>query len=186
MIPCERFKDTIFNLLDDELDTHQRHDLEKHLKSCSSCSQLLDRCRLLKGQLQNLSQLSTSETFHLLLRERIRRELSGRRRRGLLFPSPIVRSWIPAVTVALLLITVGILLRDRESFVVPGNKSKMAEMRINTSPAGENVEYVRDNYTDGVSLSRDDSKRNQIQERDSLLLQQETEIVRPHLTPVSF
>ena len=37
MTPCERYKDYIFNLLDDELDIRRRGELENHLKSCSSC-----------------------------------------------------------------------------------------------------------------------------------------------------
>ena len=186
MTPCERYKDYIFNLLDDELDIHRRGELENHLKSCSSCLHFLDRCRLLRRRLQNLAQISTSETFHLLLRERIRRELAGKRRRISFLPSPVVRGWIPAAAVVILLLTVGILLRDQEKSIFPSGRSGIVDTRIEGSPTGETVEYVADDYTGGLSLSRDDSKRNQTEDRDSLRLRPETQRVRPHSTPVSF
>ena len=74
MTPCERFRRNIFDLVDGELDVHQKHELEKHLKSCSCCALFFSQCRQLRKRLQNLPRLAASETFHLLLRERIRRD----------------------------------------------------------------------------------------------------------------
>jgi anti-sigma factor RsiW len=186
MTPCERFRNNIFDLVDDELDVHQKHELEKHLKLCASCSIFLSQCRQLRKRLQTLPRLAASETFHLLLRERIRRELAGKRRTSspLFFSAP--RRWIPAIAVALLLIAIGILLRDQKQIMFQSPQTRIADTNEAGERVKENVRYVIDEYPGGVSLSRDDSKRTPTAVRDSLLLQQETQRVRPHLTPVSF
>ena len=186
MTPCERFRKNIFDLVDGELDVHQKHELEKHLKSCSCCALFFSQCRQLRKRLQNLPRLAASETFHLLLRERIRRELAGKRRTA---PSIFItrsKQWIPAVGVALLLITVGFLLRDQRSIILQSPQNRIAISGESTGFKKENVQYVIDEYPGGVSISRDDSRSEHTEARDSLLLQQDSHRVRPNLTPVSF
>ena len=186
MAPCERFRKYIFDLVDGELDVHQKHDLEKHLKSCSSCSLFLNQCRHLRKQIRNLPRLAASEAFHLLLRERIRRELAGKRRAAASIFISTSKRWIPAIGVALLLLTVGFLLRDQRQLMFQSPQNHVAV--TNKSPAlrEENVQYVIDEYPGGVSLSRDDSRSGHTEARDSLLHQPESRRVRPNLTPVSF
>ena len=80
MNPCERFKESIFDLVDDELDILRRKELERHLKACTLCSRFLEQIRSLRSQCKQLSSVSISEEFHIPLRERIRRENAGKRK----------------------------------------------------------------------------------------------------------
>lgn len=189
MIPCQRFRQMIFDLFDGELDILRKKELNSHLKECSECDQFLSKLRLLQSHLRRLTQLKTSEGFHLLLRERIRREIAGKRRITIRSFSPPTR-WIPAFGLIVLVIIVGSwLVVQRTSLFRPSG----SEMRVSQSSRlrGEDfdghVDYVIDDFPYRISVSRvDDERGTGFIDRDSLILPDTLERVQSRVTPVSF
>lgn len=189
MNPCQSFKDLIMKHFDGELDIHRKKDLEKHLDDCCHCSETIHQLRALRSEIRNLTPVECSEDFHVLLRERIRRDLARKRKetRSTVF---ITRRLIPAIgAVAVVALMSVWLLDDDPSALRPAGN--LTELNQPGSPSGESfdgpVEYVIDEYPSRLSVSRDDRAENaRDTDRDSLRQTRPAEDVRGRMTPVSF
>jgi len=160
MKPCQQFKDPLVHYFDDELDTHQKRELEAHLKICPQCERFLNRIRQLHSHLKELPTLKTSENFHILVRERIRRETA--RSQGRHASSQTwARRLVPAFGVVTVLTVVGLWLRDNQTVIHnPTNSSQGRSMAAQPSGEGsdDQVQYVIDEYPDRLSVSRESSE----------------------------
>lgn len=189
MTPCQRFRQLIFDLFDGELDILRKKELNSHLKECSQCAQFLSKLRLLRSHLRGLTPVRTSDSFHLLLRERIRREIAGKRR--ITVPSfSLPTRWIPAFGLVLLVIIIGswIMVRRTSLFKPSGSEMRVTQSsRLRGEDFHGHVDYVIDDFPNRVSVSRVDNERGtRFIDRDSLILPDTLEGVRPRVTPVSF
>ncbi len=189
MNPCQSFKDHIMKYFDDELDIHRKRELERHLDDCCHCSDTIRQLRALRSHMRDLTQLECSEEFHVLLRERIRRDLS-RDRKGVRSSIFVTRRLIPAMGVAAVVtfMSIWMLDNDRSPLRPVGN---LAETNRPASPVGESfdgpIEYVIDEYPSRLSVSRDDRSDNSRRtDRDSLRQTRPAEDIRGRMTPVSF
>ncbi len=188
MKPCQRFKESIFQLFDETLDIRGRKELEHHLKTCAPCSRFLDRMRSLRSHLRALPPIEVSENFHILVRERIRRDMA--RTGGRHSTVSISRRLIPVFGLTVLLVMVSIWTLDRRSIPVNTLGNPIGEYR-SASPHNRGfdgqIQYVIDEYPNTISVSRQDIGR--IPRRtpgDSVLLNENVDRLRNRLTPVSF
>ncbi len=188
MTPCQRFKDTLFDLLDHEIDPQRKKQLQNHIGSCPACARLLHRLQVLRSCLLHLQPVQASDTFQLLLRERLRREMKRGYKRSAIAPSGVVR-WIPAVGLAAAMVVIGLMLRDRDGNQAapsPPFKSLPVASGI-MDPFRGQVQYVIGDYPQRISISRDDSKpRTTTMGEDTLNSSRDIVRTRPHVTPVSF
>jgi hypothetical protein len=190
MKPCQRFKESIMQHFDENLDTVGRKELEHHLKVCTSCNRYMNQIRLLRSHLRELTPIEASENFHILLRERIRRDLarSGRRHVKPLF----TRRLIPAFGLTVVLVTVGIWFLDQRSIPIgtPGTSDSLSEYQPDSSLRSRfdgQIQYVIDDYPNPISVSRqDDARVPKLATEDSVLLKENRERYRSRMTPVSF
>jgi anti-sigma factor RsiW len=189
MDPCQRYRESMFDFVDSELDTLRKKELKLHLDECPECAHFLNRVRLLKLQLKKLPEVKASEGFHFLLRENIRRELAGRRK-TVFASSSLTRRWVPALgfTLVTLIVSFWIVDQNTSLFHARGNE---AEISRSPGPSGGEIEgqvqYVMDDFPSRVSVSRTDNQDGQrIVEDDSLLQRRNGDEVRSRLTKVSF
>ncbi len=187
MNPCQRFRESIFDLVDNELDTLRKRELELHLKGCTLCSRFLEQIRQLRSQCKHLSPVAATEEFNLLLRERIRREMAGKR--GALTPSIAFSArWIPAFGMMLLLMGIGFWILDQKTsfFGASGNQIAVSQIPVSNQDNYEGeMQYVIDDYRDLISASRRIEEEPVINP-DSMLHETEQEYIQNRLTPVSF
>jgi anti-sigma factor RsiW len=190
MPPCKKFRKSLFKFIDDELDVLQKKLVEQHLKECLNCKGFLNQIRSMQSRIKNLSNIQASENFHILLRERIRREMAGKRE---FVPRTYGFSlrWIPAAGLVVLMVISGFWMIDKKTTVL--NKSIIAEATkpspVSSSGSQFNgqVDYVIDDYPapSSVSISRDDRKPSSAAV-DTVYLPQENNGVQAFLTPVDF
>jgi hypothetical protein len=185
MIPCEQFKQKILDFYDGELDVLQKKIVEQHLKGCLKCSRFLNRIRTMRSYLKKLTPVNTPESFYVLLRERIRRELAGRRMSNniLFFPS---WRWIPVFGCFLFLIFAGFLMLDMNTWNHPMRQIQMSQVFSPESSDRNNddskMHYVIDDLS-GSNLDMYSEKDVDIAEQDTIL---NLEKVNIKLTPVYF
>ncbi len=189
MNPCQRFRESIFDLVDNELDILRRKELESHLKTCTSCSRFLEQIRNLRSQCRQLSPVQVSEEFHVLLRERIRREMAGKR--GSFSPSiSFSGRLIPAFGMMLVVICLGFWMLDQKTsfFDTSGNGIVVTQMPLAEQEDFEGeVQYVIDDYRNPVSISRNsEADGAPVAYTDSVLRGLEQDYIQNRLTPVSF
>ncbi|MBN2030556.1 zf-HC2 domain-containing protein [bacterium] len=189
MNPCQRFKESIFDLVDNELDIPRRKELESHLKTCTACTRFLAQIRNLRSQCSQLSRVKVSEEFHILLRERIRREMAGKR--AVFSPSiSFSGRLIPAFGIMVVVICLGFWMLDQKtSFFEPSsNKMTVSQMPLIEQEDFEGeIQYVIDDYRSPVSISRSSEEGETfIAETDSVLRGLEQDYIQNRLTPVSF
>lgn len=70
-IDCEEALRRVFELIDHELDDHEREAMERHLQACKSCFSRADFERRLKGKLGELREgppVSAAERIEKLLK----------------------------------------------------------------------------------------------------------------------
>ena len=186
MNPCQRFRESIFDFVDNELDILRKNELERHLKACTQCSRFLEQIHQLRSQCKQLSPITATEEFHVLLRERIRREMAGKR--GALTPSIAFSArWIPAFGMMLLLIGVGFWMLDQKTSFFGSSDNRVAVSQVPTDNRREyegEVQYVIDDYRDIISISR--IEEEPVINPDSVLHETEQEYIQNRLTPVSF
>ena len=189
MNPCHRFRESMFDFFDGELDALRKKDLERHLQECSRCARFLDQILLLRSHLKTLTPVKTSDSFLVLLRERIRREVAGKRRTGVVSVS-FARRWIPAFSLGILVLIMGFWVLDQKTSFFDSIDSNR---RITSSALPEDgnfdgqVQYVIDDFPNRISVSRIDGKKEaKLANEDSLILERNLEEVRARLTPVSF
>ena len=189
MNPCQRFKKVVSELIDGELDILQQKFAEEHLKKCPNCDRLIKQIRSVKDHIRNLSKIQTSENFHILLRERIRREMAGKRE---LLPvsSGFSYRWIPAAALCVVMIIAGFWMIDRKTSLF--NQTYIAEVeKAPSAPSnvrfrGE-VDYITDQYptSSSLSVSRNDTELPRTV-MDTLSVPQSDGSVQAFLTPVDF
>ncbi len=189
MNPCQRFKEYIFDLVDNELDILRRKELESHLKTCAACSRFLEQIRNLRSHCRQLSSLQVSEEFHVLLRERIRREMAGKR--GAFSPSiSFSGRLIPAFGMMIVVICLGFWMLDQKTsfFETSGNRMIVSQMPVVEQEDFEGeVQYVIDDYRNPVSISRSSgAEEAPVAKTDSIFRSLEQDYIQNHLTPVSF
>jgi hypothetical protein len=189
MIPCQRFRKKLFNFIDDELDILQKKVVEQHLKECSHCREFLNQIHSLRSRIQNLTHIQTSENFNVLLRERIRREMAGKREFVPRTPGFSLR-WIPAAGVVIVMIVTGFWMIDQKTTVF--DKAIVVEATKPSSDSGfpqfnGQIDYVSDDYPapSSVSVSRDDRQLSS-SSVDTIRLPQQNNDVQAFLTPVDF
>ncbi len=173
----------------DNLDVLRRKDVERHLKTCSQCARFLDQIRLLRLRLKNLTPVKTSDSFQVLLRERIRREMAGKRRTAASSTS-FTKRWIPAFGFVVLVLIAGIWMIDQKTSFFDSGDNEGGIAR-STTPGEESfdgqVQYVINDFPSRISVSRtEDAEGAESVVEDSLIRQNDWEDVRARLTPVSF
>jgi hypothetical protein len=75
MTACEKIRDDLSSYLENELTGDEKNHLEAHLAACDQCAMTAGRLRALQGRLHKMAPVTTSGTFHVVLKSRIRREL---------------------------------------------------------------------------------------------------------------
>ena len=188
MVPCQKFRKNLFKFIDGDLDILQKKLVEQHLKECPGCNGFLTQIRSMRSRIRNIPNIQTSENFHILLRERIRREMAGKRE---FFPHTTGFSlrWIPAAGLVIVLIVSGFWMIDKKTTVL--NKTIIAEATESSSVFGSQfkgqIDYVIEDYPapSSVSISRDDRKPSSAA-ADTIYLPQQNNGVQAYLTPVDF
>jgi anti-sigma factor RsiW len=79
MTPCQRLKQNLFDLLDADVENHRKEQLEGHIQACPHCSDFYRRLKRQKEFLKGLKPIRTEDHFIILLKDRIRREMAGKR-----------------------------------------------------------------------------------------------------------
>lgn len=188
MTPCQRYKDKIMELFDGELDALQSKAVNQHLKTCDSCSAFMTQLQTLRTRMQSLTPIETSEHFHLVLRDQIRREMSGRRSHFELFSS---RRWIPAVGLASVIAVSLVMISDHRNMPWSKAQGSARPMISQSTPApaarrSGSIQYVVGEYPDRLSVERRDERPAGLSRSDSLEPRQDPSLYRQRLTPVSF
>ena len=189
MVPCERYRDSLFDLMDGECDSIQKRDVEAHLKECHHCAEFLKQQRLMRSYLGQLPRVCASDGFRVLLRDRIRREVRGTRirRAHLLVYS---RRLIPAFGLIIIVVFAGTWMLFNKSSTMDSSSPGRAEIQLPTpGPDHSDVEidYIIDEFPDQVAeFQAEDQQIDQPVKVDSLLIQRDLSGVRARLTPVSF
>jgi anti-sigma factor RsiW len=78
MTPCQRLKQNLFDLLDADVENHERKRMEGHFKTCPHCFDFYRKLKRQKNFLKGLKPIRTEDHFIILLRDRIRREIAGK------------------------------------------------------------------------------------------------------------
>ena len=189
MVPCERYRDSLFDLLDEECDSIQKRDVEAHLKECPNCAKFLKQQKLMRSYLGQLPRVCTSDGFRVLLRDRIRREVTGRRIRR----APLLvysRRLIPAFGLIIIVVFAGTWMLFNKSSTMDSSSPERAEIQLPT-PGMEHsdteIDYIIDEFPEQLAeFQAEDQQIDQPVNRDSLLIQRDLSGVRARLTPVSF
>ncbi|MBN2103377.1 zf-HC2 domain-containing protein [bacterium] len=143
MIPCERFKDKIFNFLDGELEDDVKEEVQQHLQSCAVCAEFYHRIHSLKQELHNMKPVKAPASFQIVLRERIRHELAHKRGFGVSSPSP-TRLWIPAIVMASLILIVSFFIYRQFSHPYLPDITAEAGLTITDEGDVSRIQYVID------------------------------------------
>lgn len=99
MTPCERFKEKIFSLIDGELEGAAKNEVRRHLEKCPECARLYHGLYSLKHRLHEMKTVNAPDSFQVILRERIRRELANKQGFGM-HPPASSSGWITGIAVA--------------------------------------------------------------------------------------
>jgi len=189
MTPCQRFKKHISSYIDGELDSMQLRELELHLKSCSYCRQIVSQLGVLRSQLKTLSCVEATEAFTVVLRDRIRREKAGKRRRAEVLTFGRAR-WAPAFGVGVIILVAGFLIVRNQTTLFNNPQSSSTVSRSVTPPETDfsgQIHYVIDDYSQPLSGPFAGSTIDQlIAQQDSLLRPDTVRNFRHHVIPVSF
>jgi hypothetical protein len=105
MDSCQRFKETVSDYIEGELDHQNQSLMEQHLRDCLGCKKNISQLKSLIQNLRELPRITVSPDFETILRARISMESSlarRRRERGL----PIGQSKLPAYAFAAVVLLV--------------------------------------------------------------------------------
>ena len=80
MAVCYKFLKQINDFIDNDIEPSDLKQLETHLQNCSSCRAYVNRYKTVKKSLAALPHYKTSQTFDIVLRERLRKEINGEKR----------------------------------------------------------------------------------------------------------
>ena len=192
MNPCQRYQNLIFNLIDGDLDNLRKKELKKHLQECSHCDHFVKQLSALKIELSSLTQQKASEEFQIILRDRIRREFSGKKKPFITFPSfPFQRRWIPAAGLAIGMACIILFVVNRKDDLFQSQDSRL-KASISESSSENNspdrIQYVIDEFPGAVTVSRTDERPESISDtiQDSVFIERNRSPMRVRLTPVNF
>jgi anti-sigma factor RsiW len=186
MNPCQQFKEYMFDLLDHEIDNLRKKQLLDHFDDCPRCDRLMARLKALQSHLSSLEPVRANEDFHIVLRQRLRREMAGRRRWSTSTLPGYVK-WTPAVGIAAAALIIGLLVSDQQTRSPDGELSGFRTAASVADPSQGQVQYVIDDYPQRISVSRNDridSRSNA--GSDSVRQRNNFDQVRSRVTPVSF
>ena len=179
MTPCERFKDKIFDLIDQELEGSIRDQVLQHIRECPLCEQFYENLSSLKKELRQMKPVKAPDSFQVVLRERIRREMahkSSPEHLGL----PGLR-WAAAFLVAAAAVVVLLVFRPFS------NHTASNPVTVQASPDEYeklNVRYVIDDLDQELNIPQSASA---VVSRIDSLLSEESESLIPQLAqPVRF
>lgn len=184
MIPCDRFRDKIFDFVDQELDGTAKEEVQQHIDNCPLCAKFYQGLRSLKQGLKQMKPVEAPDSFQIVLRERIRHEMANKKGFGI-SPSPVQR-WIPAIILlSILVLAAGI-------YFYPYKQSAVREKFtpiVNT--VSDNVDFNRIQYViDDLghnsfsSITQDDAIP--MSRIDSLLSDEPTTAIADLYQPVRF
>ncbi len=186
---CQRFRDSLLEYFDDELDVQEKKEVEQHLKVCPHCMHFLNQLRRLRSHLRELPTIKTSENFHILVRERIRRDLA-RQRRAKQSSTIIVRRFVPAFGLTVLVALVGFLVLDHRDSLVDKTAGSGGGISVSTRSDEDfsgPIQYVIDDIPSRISVSRRDGDgESRVVDEDSVYRMDRAEEFRTRPTPVSF
>jgi len=142
MTPCERFRDKIFDLVDQELDDSLREEVEQHISECDLCRKFYEGLVTLRKRIRQIKPVEAPDSFSVVLRERIRREKAHKKGFGIR-PAP-VPWWIPAAAVVVLMVLASIVVFH--PFSIAGSRESAAVEAGSVQDDGEyrNVQFVID------------------------------------------
>jgi anti-sigma factor RsiW len=191
MTPCDRKHQDILDFEDGELDASRKSEVKRHLDECCDCKKLLSRIRAQRVALKRCASLKTRDTFFVLLQERIRRDLAGKRApdyRAVFGP----RRWVPASAFALVLVvaTGWILTRKTGEVPVPA-QPRITAAAPASRKAPARVHYVIDDYpasggAASASASAGSDTLVRMAAADTVTRVKDFDALRGRLTPVSF
>lgn len=193
MSPCKCDKMMLQDYVDGVLDRSQKMGIEAHLLECEICSDFVEEMQNLKSTLKNLPEIQASDGFHLLLRERIRREMAHQTRRSS-FSWTLTHQIIPATALAAVIVVASLAIFKHGLPFTEGQRATPVAVKQpnSTSPQLDparykNVRYVLDDYGPAVSLDRKDTPATgQSSARDSLRRVEHRSRLRPRAAHVSF
>jgi len=179
--------------VDGILDEERKNDFILHLNECQGCADYVAQMQTLRKTLREMPEIETSDSFHLLLRERIRREMSHQKRR-MSFAWTLSHQIVPATALVAVVVLGSVwIIKDRAPFTGSTSETPMAlQTEAHDAPRLDpsrykNVRYVLDEYNPAVSLDRKDVPVPiQNSTRDSLSSRQRKARVQPRATQVSF
>jgi anti-sigma factor RsiW len=195
MTPCDRKHEDILDFEDGELDVSRKKEVKRHLDECCDCKKLLSRIRAQRAALKRCASLKTQDTFFLLLQERIRRDLAGKRSAeyGSVFGQ---RRWIPASAFALVLVVAAGWILTRKT---AETRSSVAITSSVPAPSARKtpakVHYVIDDYQAPASAKTraqasaapaTSDTLVQMATADTAALVKNFDALKGRLTPVSF
>jgi anti-sigma factor RsiW len=192
MTPCHRDHNDILEYADGGLDPLKEKEIGGHVEKCCDCARLLHKIRLQRNSLRGLTPLQTRDNFNVLLHERIRREMAGKR--GLLFRPILERRWIPASAVAVAVLAVGAWMLNRRAVAPPAAApaSEIAVTAPDSAPktavpaARERVHYVIDEYPRAAVREAPADSADGAMLADTAGRIRNVDALRGRLTPVSF
>ncbi len=184
MPQCYDFKILIDKLVDAEISPVEKRELNNHLDSCNDCRNYMEKLKKMRRMFSQLPRVKTTDDFYVLLRARIRRELSRGDKRfynPILYPKRIFQYGFSLAVVVLLLLLIN-------PFNIIRNESE-SHLSISEKKSNEfngQIQYVIDGYPTSVSLSRDGTIDSLINSNDSLRQLGNNKVIRSHVTPVNF
>jgi anti-sigma factor RsiW len=191
MTPCQRKPDDIIDLMDGALESSKKKEAERHVEECCDCARLLRRVRLQKSILKRLTPIKTNDAFFVVLQERIRREIAGKRRRPerSLFET---RWWMPAAAFATVVVVAGVWFlsgKTRSPVIISATSAPktQATARVPRKEA-RRVQYVIDEFPRNrkPNPARSGSSQTQLASSDTALPVRNFDGLKGRLVPVSF
>lgn len=179
MIPCERYKQSILDAVDQNDHSILNQEIQEHLDQCKPCLRFYESLVLLKQGLRKLKPVKAPDSFQIVLQERIRREIANKpgihfKDRRRLLPVHVIA--VTAVVIVAGFIYVG------QSMIHDNNTRRTLAQAGVYDRAADLVSYVIDDF-DVAERSRD---RMQISRIDSLLQQNRGNLPYYPIQPVSF
>lgn len=190
MTPCQCYKKLIYDYIDDELDLHSSKEIKKHLEECDQCERFAKQIRQLRSRLKALPKVPITVDFQVILRERIRRELAGKKLSLTSMVNPVWK-WVPvSIIVVLLSVTTIYIFNNR----LPASNQISAEENIPSYTSqlpsdlyDEQVEFMIEESPSRVRLARS-ARNNEFRPmvRDSSDMKDRPPNENPPLVPVNF
>lgn len=191
MTPCQRYKQQLFDYIDNDIDVITRKEISKHLESCAECCQFVEQIKALRSRLKALPKVQLSDDFQAVLRERIRHELAGKKYPGR-FTSRMGWRLAPVMAVVVVVCVSGYLLLNKRALSPAGYAEK--ELQGSVHHVSENLyegptEFLIDGTPNRIKLARSARSDNgEIKDNpaDSSVFRENGSRLKPRLVPVKF